>query len=275
MWSQVYWLSDKLQEDVVWTNDILPRLGNLPDNVLGIWNHGFTEMMNNAIDHSAGQTILVELEKTAGRLEIRLMDDGEGIFRKIQRELKLLDERHAVLELAKGKLTTDPERHSGEGIFFTSRMFDKFAILSGNVYFSHQHGHLEDWIMEGAGQKSTCVALRLSNNTARTTKQVFDEFSSGQEYGFNKTVVPVRLAQYGSGKLVSRSQAKRLLVGLDRFRIVVFDFEEVGEIGQAFADEVFRVFRNQHPTIELIPHLATDSVKQMISRAQALPDSEM
>jgi anti-sigma regulatory factor (Ser/Thr protein kinase) len=274
VWSQVYWLSDQLQEDLVWTNDILPRLGNLPDNVLDIWNYGFTEMMNNAIDHSAGQAIFVEIEKTAGRFEIRLMDDGEGIFRKIQRELKLLDERHAVLELAKGKLTTDPERHSGQGIFFTSRMFDKFAILSGNVYFSHQHGHPEDWIIEGAGQKSTGVVLRLSNNTARTTKQVFDEFSSGQEYGFNKTVVPVRLAQYGSGKLVSRSQAKRLLMGLDRFRVVVFDFEEVSEIGQAFADEVFRVFRNQHPKIELIPHRATASINQMISRAQAVPASE-
>ena len=56
-----------------------------------------------------------------------------GIFKKIQKALDLLDERHAILELAKGKLTTDPKHHTGEGIFFTSRMFDEFTILSGGV----------------------------------------------------------------------------------------------------------------------------------------------
>lgn len=64
-------------------------------------------------------------------------DDGEGIFHKITKQLKLCDERHAVLELAKGKFTTDPKNHTGEGIFFSSRMFDDFAILSGTVYFTH------------------------------------------------------------------------------------------------------------------------------------------
>lgn len=110
----------------------------MPENVLDIWQYGFTEMFNNAIDHSGGKTISVNLEKTAVNTEIAIYDDGVGIFRKIQAELGLLDERHAVLELAKGKLTTDPARHSGEDIFFTSRMFDDFVILSCGVYFSHK-----------------------------------------------------------------------------------------------------------------------------------------
>src|ERR1700730_9797658 len=46
-----------LEEDVIWRNDIKPFLGNLPDNVLEIWNYAFTEMFNNAIDHSGGQEI--------------------------------------------------------------------------------------------------------------------------------------------------------------------------------------------------------------------------
>ena len=34
-----------------------------------------------------------------------------------------------VWELPKsGKLTTDPDNHTGEGIFFTSRVFDEFEI---------------------------------------------------------------------------------------------------------------------------------------------------
>ena len=67
-----------------------------------------------------------------------LHDNGVGIFKKIQTELRLLDERHAILELAKGKLTTDPKRHTGEGIFFSSRMFDQFDILSGGIFFTHK-----------------------------------------------------------------------------------------------------------------------------------------
>ena len=42
--------------------------------------------------------------------------------------MHLLDERHAILELSKDQLTTDPARHTGDGIFFTSRMFDSFDL---------------------------------------------------------------------------------------------------------------------------------------------------
>jgi hypothetical protein len=198
-------------------------------------------------------------------------DDGERIFNKIQRELNLNDERHAVLELAKGKLTTDPERHSGQGIFFTSRMFDEFMIISGNICFSHQFNQEENWILEASKpQSGTFVTLKLNNDTSRTSKKVFDNFSSGEDYEFTKTVVPVHLAQYGEEKLVSRSQAKRLLAGLDKFKVVVLHFSGVEAIGQAFADEVFRVFKIQHPEMELVSLYASKEVEQMIRRAQSL-----
>lgn len=269
-WTQSYPLDGTLAEDMVWRTDIAPQIGNLPDNVVGIWEYGFTEMLNNAIDHSSGQNVYIQIKKTATTTEIVLYDDGEGIFQKIQRELDLADARHAVLELSKGKLTTDPDHHTGEGIFFSSRMFDAFAILSGNVFFSHQHDQVEDWIQELEKQRSrsgTIVYMKLRNNTARTDKEVFDSFTSGEEYGFTKTVVPVRLAQYGDEKLVSRSQAKRLLARVDRFEVVIFDFDGVESIGQAFADEIFRVFQNQHPDVDVHYSEANKEVTQMISRA--------
>jgi anti-sigma regulatory factor (Ser/Thr protein kinase) len=269
-WSNDYQLASGPAEDAVWREDVGPRLAPLPDNVLNIWHYGFTEMFNNAIDHSEGSTIGVRLEKTAASSQIVIYDDGVGIFRKIQAQLGLLEERHAVLELAKGKLTTDPARHTGEGIFFTSRMFDDFEILSGGVYFSHRFGSKEDWILERSrASKGTVVWMKLSNHTARTTKKVFDQFTSGDDYGFNKTVVPVRLAQYGDDKLVSRSQAKRLLVRIDRFKTVILDFTGVESIGQAFADEIFRVFANAHPRIELLDIHANEEVQQMIRRARS------
>lgn len=268
--TKIYDLNSDLAEDLVWDSDIKPLVSDLPNNVKDIWFYGFTEMLNNAIDHSSGEAVMIELKRTAIETEIVIKDNGEGIFRKIKRVLKLHDERHAVLELAKGKLTTDPIRHTGQGIFFASRMFDKFAILSGNIYFSHEFNKAEDWILEGGeSQSGTTVFMQLDNNASRTSKQVFDNFSSGDDYAFTKTVVPVRLAQYGDEKLISRSQAKRLLSGVDKFKVVVFDFAGVEAIGQAFADEVFRVFKRQHPEIQVVRVDANQDVEKMIRRAES------
>ena len=267
-WEHTYSLDNSLAEDIVWRTDIAEFVSDLPDNVINIWHYGFTEILNNAIDHSTGNQVHIQVTKTATTTEIVIYDDGEGIFKKIQRELGLLDERHSVLELAKGKLTTDPDNHTGEGIFFSSRMFDDFAILSGNVYFSHKYDEVEDWILERQRfQSGTSVFMEISNHTARTPEQIFDSFTSDNDYGFTKTVVPVRLTQYGDEKLISRSQAKRLLVRVEKFKTVVFDFDDVDTVGQAFADEIFRVFKLRHPDIDLIYLNATKSVEQMISRA--------
>jgi len=261
-------ITPDLAEDLVWDREIAPVLGEMADNVRSIWYYGFTEMFNNAIDHSSGTLIIVHISKTAAVTEIIIGDNGVGIFKKIQHALGLLDERHAVLELAKGKLTTDPSRHSGEGIFFSSRMFDNFAISSGCVYFSHHFGKKEDWILPASSdQGGTFVTMKLQNHTARTPKKIFDQFSTDDDYGFTKTVVPVELAQYGDNNLVSRSQAKRLLARIEKFKVVVFDFDGVELIGQAFADEIFRVFALSHPGITLEHINAQKEVSKMILRA--------
>lgn len=269
-WRHTYEIVPGLAEDVVWTNDVSPALGRLPDNVKNIWQHGFTEMFNNAVDHSGGRSITVEILKTAVSAEMMVQDDGVGIFRKIQRELGLLDERHAILELSKGKLTTDPRNHSGEGIFFTSRMFDFFEILSGGAFLSHQHGKTRDWLLESNRENhGTAVFMRLHNHTSRTARKVFDAYVSGDDFDFTKTVVPVNLARYGNDKLISRSQAKRVLARIELFKTVVFDFKDVDYIGQAFSDEIFRVFASNHPDIALHVIHANSEVKRMVARARS------
>lgn len=268
-WQKSYVLGGGPAEDQVWREDLAPLLGKMPENVMNIWHYGFTEMFNNVLDHSSGTVVLIELTKTAASTAVRIVDNGVGIFKKIQSALALVDERHAVLELAKGKFTTDPVRHSGEGIFFTSRMFDQFAIMSGGVYFSHEFDESEDWVLQAnASTSGTLVQMKLHNHTARTTKKVFDKFTSDDDYGFTKTVVPVKLMKYGDDNLVSRSQAKRLLERFDRFKVVMLDFSDIVSIGQSFADEVFRVFVAQHPDVELVPTHANPEVSRMISRAR-------
>jgi anti-sigma regulatory factor (Ser/Thr protein kinase) len=265
-----------LAEDRVWFQDLLPLLQDLPRNVLDIAHYGITEMVNNAVDHSDGNRILIYMDCDERHLLLRVQDDGVGIFRKITHALDLPDERLALLELSKGKLTTDPARHSGEGIFFSSRVFDRFQIHSGGLLFDHDDGQ-DDLLHEfdvqaGAG---TTVSMEIARDSGRLVKDVFDAYSSGpHDYDFAKTIVPVRLAKVGDENLISRSQAKRLLQRVDRFRCVVLDFAEVASIGQAFADEIFRVFANAHPDVELVPVHAEPQVQQMIRRAETLRDEQ-
>ena len=175
-WARAFELEEGLTEDRAWREHVAPSLGKLPENALKIWHYGFTEMFNNAIDHSGARHIHVRLTKTASSARVEIYDDGVGIFKKIQSALDLMDERHAVLELAKGKFTTDPANHSGEGIFFTSRMFDTFEIFSGGVYFSHTFDQPEDWILQAStARPGTLVRMDLHNYTARTMKKVFDK----------------------------------------------------------------------------------------------------
>lgn len=274
-WKRLYEINQALAEDLIWSHDVAPVLGAQPDNVLEIWHYAFTEMLNNAIDHSGGSMIAIHIKRTAADTQIFVRDNGVGIFKKIQSALQLADERHAIFELAKGKLTTDPARHTGQGIFFTSRLVDSFDLFSGGVYFNHIFGDDQDWISESSEPwTGTLVWMKLGNHTARTCKKIFDQYSSDDDYGFIKTVVPVRLAQYGNDRLISRSQAKRVLSRVELFKTVLFNFEGVPAIGQAFADEIFRVFANTHPEIELVAIRATSEVKRMIAAAKSLPFEE-
>ena len=259
-----------LEEDRFWRENVSELLKDLPQNVYDVWHYGFTEMVNNAIDHSGGSTLTIVLEKTAATMNMMIIDNGIGIFKKIKTELGLEDERHAIFELAKGKLTTDPVRHTGEGIFFSSRMFDHYHIISGEVFFTHNIDEGEDWILErDIPKEGTAVIMSIRNQSNRTTKEIFDKFSSRRDdYGFTKTVVPVRLVKHGPEQLISRSQAKRLLARFERFKVVLLDFKGIDEIGQAFADEVFRVFPDLHPGVKLIPINTTKEVKRIIKRAK-------
>ena len=267
---QVLPLNADLREDKVWREHLRPRLEGVPPNVLSICQYGFTEMVNNAIDHSQGTLLSISLKHTPAIIELGITDNGIGIFNKIQKALNLDDPLHAILELSKGKLTTDPGHHTGEGIFFTSRMFDDFRILSGNLFFNYVET-AGDWLLEDQKEllRGTLITLKISPHSTRTTQQVFNRYASGEDYGFTKTHVPVSLARYGDENLISRSQAKRLLTRFERFNEIILDFKGVDTIGQAFADEIFRVFQNQNPKIHLTPINTHDQIEKMISRVKS------
>ncbi len=265
------YLISGLDEHIVHRKDFSFIFDGLRDTVAEICHYGFTEILNNAVDHSEGENVEIAARRDEERILIRISDDGEGIFKRIARLLKLSDPRETLLELSKGKLTTDPQNHTGEGIFFTSRVFDLFLIESGDLCFSHDDNFDDDFLLHRDNDKhGTHVYMDLALDSSRDLGQVFDEFSGGpDDYQFDRTIVPVRLALYEGESLVSRSQAKRILNRVERFKTVVLDFDGVDKIGQAFADEVFRVFASRHRDIELIPIHTAPRVELMITRANA------
>ena len=201
------------------------------------------------------------------------MDHGVGIFEKIMKHFNLADAREALLELSKGKLTSDPRNHSGEGIFFTSRMFDYFYIRSGYLFYSRERMDEGDWLIETIDKPNfeigTALHMDIATNATWTPREVYDPFQN-EDIGFRKTHVPVKLGKYPGEQLVSRSQAKRVLSRFEKFSEVLLDFDGVPEIGQPFADEIFRVFKNSHPDIEVAAVRTSPSVERMIKHVQAL-----
>jgi anti-sigma regulatory factor (Ser/Thr protein kinase) len=268
-------VSKSLEEHWVWKERVEPRLKGLSKNVVDICHYGFTEMLNNVIDHSGSEMVGVELQRSSTQINIRIFDLGVGIFRKLVDTLGLADEQQAALELSKGKLTTDPKNHSGEGIFFSSRAFDQFTLLSRGLSVNVIDG--QTWLLDeklfpafGKVDKGTAVGMVIRPNSTRTLESVFDQFSNkDDDYRFTRTNVPVALARVGDENLVSRSQAKRLLARLDRFEDVVLDFNGVESVGQAFADEIFRVFAGDYPGVKLSAINTSAAVDRMIRRARA------
>lgn len=259
-----------LEEHVVFeeVSRKLSLSSQLNARALTIVNYAFTEMLNNAIDHSRSRTARVWFSVTAHSLHFSVRDFGIGAYRNVQQCFKLKSEFEALEHLFKGKQTTDPERHSGEGIFFTSRVADKFQLRSHRLNALVDNEAQDRFVREDRPLRGTLVEFQIRRRTKKTLEQVFQQFT-GRDYQFEKNRISVKLTQEGS--LLSRSQAKRLLSGLESYREIIFDFRGVKGIGQGFADEIFRVFKNRHPEINLGFENAVPVVNLMIRRVGSKP----
>jgi len=251
-----------LLEDSIWEKDIKKHFSGLSENIKRNWTYGFLEICNNAIEHSQGKKIRVVIDENRVFTAMAISDDGIGIFKNIKAKLNLPEEKDARLELAKGKRTTDKTRHSGQGIFFASKVFDDFMIVSNGIIFG-SNLKISNLIRS---KTSTLVYMRLANNSNKQLRDVFDEFSTEIPGDFDKTVVPVCLAN--SDDLMSRSQARRILSGLELFKEVILDFNGIEYIGQAFADEIFRVFSNMNKNTAITIQNANTAVQNMANRAK-------
>ncbi|MDP1689953.1 MAG: DUF4325 domain-containing protein [bacterium] len=252
------------------------------ENVKSIFDYTFSEMLNNAIDHSQSKRIEVRVAVSGSTahgdpelFSFVVRDYGIGVFRNVQGKRNLTSELEAMQDLLKGKVTTAPEAHSGQGIFFSSKAADRFSLRSygwemridntiPDIFFLR-----DESVIEG-----TEVRFDIAYRSPRHLIEVFRAFESEDgSQDFDRTEIHVRLFVHGTIH-VSRPQARRILMGLDKFKRITLDFDRVPAIGQAFADEIFRVFRIRHPDIRIDVVRANEAVQFMIHRVDYVPPEQ-
>ncbi len=241
----------------------LPK--RLKPNVEGILHYAFTEMLNNAIDHSESKQAKISLDIFQHQTRFTIDDTGIGLFRNIETKKNLQNEMEAIQDLIKGKQTTQPEKHSGQGIFFTSKIGSLLEIQSHHKKLSFNNRLKDIFIKDIRFKKGTRILFEIEHSSTLLLKDIFDQFTN-EELEFDKSLITVKLFKEGKD-FISRAEAKRLLASLNHFKRIVLDFKDVKSIGQGFADEIFRVFKNQYSDIEIIPIHMHENVEFMVKRA--------
>lgn len=266
-------LNKNLEEHKIFNileQNFLP-LSVLSENIKSIFEYAFSEMLNNAIEHSTSKKIRIFVSLNKETLTFSIDDFGVGVFRNIMQKRELKSEIEAIQDLLKGKTTTAPKLHSGEGIFFTSKIGDEFILDSYGYQFIANNIIKDIFIKLVKGQKQgTKVTFRINTHDKHHLNDIFKKYTNigkDSDYGFDKTEIRVRLYTMG-GIHISRSQARRVLSGLEKFKIIVMDYDRVPTVGQAFADEIYRVFKNRKPEIIIQNINMNEAVRFMIERTQ-------
>ena len=254
-----------LCEDLPWQRDFSPNF-DLPVLALRLAQHSFTELLNNAIDHSGGTRVTVSMRQTPLQVQLLISDDGCGMFKRIDEAFQIDDPHLAMLALSKGRLTSHPERHTGRGLFFTARVADVVDLHANASAFQHRRWEPHQWHASRALQRQgTSVYVGISLHTRQSLDDAFRAYSGdGLSLGFERTVVPLRLMAGELHTLASRAQARRVGAGLERFRRAEIDFTGIAEVGHGFADELFRVYQNAHPELQLVPLHMSPPVRELV-----------
>jgi anti-sigma regulatory factor (Ser/Thr protein kinase) len=235
-------------------------------NVSSTLDYAFTEMLNNAIEHSTSEKIDVVVMRTATDIRFMVADRGIGIFNNIMKKKRLGTTIEAIQDLLKGKETTEPAAHSGEGIFFTSKIADLLTIKSFEKKLVFDNARQDIYVKDVKPVRGTRVDFVLGLRSKKKLVDLFDKYTD-ESFQFSKTEVKVKL-YHQDVDYVSRSQARRILTGLEKFKTIELDFKDVTTIGQAFADEVFRIWQAQHKDVKFVIKDANENAMIMIKRAQ-------
>ena len=259
------WLTEGLEEHLVWEELRTQHpMSGLSVDAEAVLSYSVTEMVNNVIDHSGSDVLVTRVSRDSDDVVVVVEDAGIGVFERIRLAKNLPDAFGALEQLSKGKLTTDPERHTGEGIFFTSKLVDRFTIRANGIEWTVDNAVADFGVGVSGPIVGSQVVLRHAVESDTRIEDVFGEYTT--DFTFDTTQVVVRLFERGE-VFVSRSEARRIATGLDVFARVIVDFRGVRSVGQGFVDELFRVWASQHPSTRLEPVEMNDAVSFMVGRA--------
>lgn len=236
-----------------------------------IHEYVFGEMVNNVLDHSGSTNMTITRRSAGHSLEISVRDGGVGIFQHIADVEGLGDHYASLLRLQSGAYTTDPDNHTGQGIFFSSRAVDHFSIGSGSLVWRVDNVIGDSTVSRISAVRGTVVRWKLDSATSRSLPALFEFHSREGDDGvprFAVTSIPVSVAA-ATGSFVTRSAARELLADKQQFQVIILDFSNVENIGQGFADEVFRVYQGQHPTVRIEPVQMNEQVAFLVEQARA------
>ena len=256
-----------ISEDRVWQElvGLVPALSDLTPSAGELFRYALTEMLNNAIVHSDSEEVEVRVEPVGDEtLVFEVRDEGVGLFRSLRHRLGLDSDQEALEKLARGKLPPMPSGRPGAGIFFTSKAGRRFEVESAGFRWLVDNRTDQSVTGSASARQGTRVLFEGELQPRRTLPQLFAQHN--EHAAFPRSRVVVTLAT-GS---ISRSEAQQLLTRLERFSTVVLDFKDVKEIGQAFADEVFRVWPSSHPNVSLEPINMSPMVTFMVDHARRI-----
>jgi anti-sigma regulatory factor (Ser/Thr protein kinase) len=260
-----------LEEDRVW-RQVAGDIGRIrplsPDEGHGL-QYAASEVVNNAIEHSGGRAVEIAVSfEAAGTTVATVRDDGVGVFRKVMTDFGIASPQEAIVQLEKGKLTSDPSRHSGEGLFFSSKAVARFRLESQGVAWIVDNLVGDSAVGASAVRKGTQVVLSVIHGRTPRLEDVFRAYTDPDVLRFTRTRSTIKLGTIAA-TLMSRSEARRVVQRLTDFTHAVLDFSGVDVVGQGFCDEIFRVFARAHPEVVLEPIGMNDAVAFMVARARA------
>jgi anti-sigma regulatory factor (Ser/Thr protein kinase) len=261
-----------LTEHEVWGNERIalrqfePDIEALPQ-LRQVLNFAFTEMANNAIDHSQGTELHVRWYLGETVIAFEIEDDGIGAFESLRESRDLKDDFEAVGELSKGKQTVNPVRHSGLGIFLTSRLVDRFVLAANSLTWTVDNDIGDSAVGRlDRPRQGTLVRCDIRYLTTKALPEVMEAHQDPVTQRLNKTSIRVEL--FRQGDFVSRTEAKLIGARLEGFEVIELDFSSITQIGQGFADELFRVWAHEHPSSRLVPVNANPAVRAAIAAVE-------
>jgi anti-sigma regulatory factor (Ser/Thr protein kinase) len=176
-----------LAEGEVW-DDVRSSLADFSEpgvaKAKAVLAYAFTEMLNNAIDHSGSPEVEVSFEIARETATFTVVDDGIGVYENVRAGFKLETVLAALQEISKGKVTTQKDRHTGEGIFFTSKAADIFQLEANGLRWNVDNRREDVAISDVPKKRGTTVRFELSLKTTKTMDDLFAQYSE-EEFQFD------------------------------------------------------------------------------------------